>query len=292
MPYGKVNRKTVDEQVARDEAERSKGQTYWNAQDGANNIRVLPPPPDVDYIFFKTATHWGIGPSKANLHCPRAQDADAECFLCELSYKLSKSKSDADQGEADRIRAKKQWLYNIVDLDDPDAGFQIGAFGIRIHEQIAAYLKADAAEEYGDITDPEEGTNLILTKKGTGMNTKYDVRARRKASALPESILALLENEDPADLSTIRAVATNEKMESLYNGLSDSTETEAEEDEAPVVRRRRGAVAEVEEEEDEEKPAPRSSRRASRDDDEEEEEVEEKPKRSSVGSRLRSRVNR
>ena len=118
MPVGKVDRSKLSEQIARDEAERGGGNSFFTPKDGKNNIRVLPPPPDVDVVFVKTATHWGVGPNKENFNCPRAADKEADCYLCEQVYKLSKSKDEDDNGLADSLRAKKSWLYNVVDLDD------------------------------------------------------------------------------------------------------------------------------------------------------------------------------
>lgn len=307
MPVGKINREKLNEQIAKDEAERGGGNNFFTPKDGKNNIRVLGPGPNADVVFVKTGTHWGVGPNKENFNCSRAADKEADCYLCEEAYKLGKSKDEDDNALADALRAKKSWLYNVIDLDDLEAGIQVAAFGVTVHNDILTYLK-DADGEYGDITDTETGTTLVVTKSGKGMQTKYDVRARRNPSALPDSILALLETEDPVDLSTVRPIASNAKQKAAYEGgVADDDDDDDDEDEQPVRKSRAASkpkrqVEEDDDEDEDEAPAPKKSKAKSKpapveeedddedvldSDDEGDDDDEEETPRRSFGSKLR-----
>ena len=303
MPVGKLNQERVREVATQEKAERNSN-TFFQFKDGKNLVRVLPPPPGSEDVFFKTATHWGVGPNKENFNCPAASDKNADCYLCDTSYKLSKSKSSDDQEAADRIRSKKQWLYNIVDLSDVDAGLQVMAVGITIHEKIRAYLE-DEEGEYGDITDLEEGYDIRITREGTGNKTKYATEAKRKPSPVPPEILVLLETESPVDLSTVRPVATVEKQKAAYEGIDE--EEEDDEEEEKTVRRRPAKAAKpvVEDDDDDdddedEAPAPKKGKAAPapvvEDDDDEDEDDEDEddapaPKKT-LGTRLGKKASR
>jgi hypothetical protein len=293
MPVGKVDRSKLGEQIAKDEADRTKGNTFFQPDDGKNNVRILPPGPSSDVVFVKTATHWGVGPNRENFNCPCAADKEADCFLCQTVYKLSKSKDEDENALADSLRAKKSWLYNIIDIDDLDAGIQVAAFGVTIHNDILVYLK-DADDEYGDITDLEDGTTLVITKTGKGMNTKYDTRARRNRSALPDVILTLLETEDPIDLSTVRPIAPNDKQKAAFEG--GSAEEDDEEEDEPVRKTKGKAkpapvVVDDDDDDEDEAPAPKSKGKSKpvvvEDDDDDDDDEAPAPRRS-FGEKLRT----
>jgi len=301
MPVGKLNQDRAREIASQEKAERNSN-TFFQLKDGKNLVRVLPPPPGSEDVFYKTGTHWGVGPNKENFNCPCAADKNATCFLCKTAYKLGKSKSEDDQNLADRIRAKKSWLYNVVDLSDTDAGLQVMAVGITVHEKIRSYLE-DEDGEYGDITDLEEGYDLKITREGTGMKTKYTVEAKRKPAAVPAEIITLLETESPVDLSTVRPVASNEKQKAAFDGVDDDDDDDDEEEET-TVRRRPAKVLpkppvddddDDDDDEEDEAPAPKKGKSAPVDDDDEEDDEEdedETPKKRTLGTRISKKRGR
>lgn len=296
MPVGKLNQDKTREKVAQERSEEDKN-TFFQFKDGKNLIRVIPPPPDSEDVFYKVATHWNVGPNGKTFNCPAAQDKTVNCFLCATSKELCDSDDEDDQALGDAIRPKKQWLYNIVDVKNPEAGIQVVAVGITIHEKLRAYLEDDEGE-YGDITDLEEGYNITVEKKGKGQQTKYPtVEARRKPSAVDPSIVELLETEDPADLSKARPVATNAAMKAAFEGEEDDDDDDDDDDDTPTVRKKAAAKKA-----DKKKSAKKAKPADDDDDGDDEDHAEdddagdaddddgddEKPKRT-IGSRLSSR---
>ena len=298
-----MNKEKAVAKIAQEKEEQGQGNTFFQLKDGKNRVRVLPPPPGSEDVWYKTGTHWGVGANKDNFNCAAAADKNADCYLCEVVHKLAKSKSDDDQAVADRIRAKKSWLYNIVDLSDVEAGIQVMAVGAMAHGDIRAYIE-DEDGDYGDITDLEEGFNLTIKKTGKGMKTKYEVKASRNPSPVPAEIAELLETEDPTDLSTVRPVAPNAKQKAAFEGEDDEDDDDDEDE--PTVRKSKGkakkaAVVEDDDEDEDEKPVAKKAKKAKaapvveEDDDEDEDEEEEEedddeevaPAKGRIGSALK-----
>lgn len=311
-PVGKLNKDKAVAKAAEEKAESGGGNSFFSLNPGKNRVRILPPPPGSEDVWYKTGTHWGVGPNKDNFNCAAAADKNAECYLCDVVFKLSKSKNDDDQAVADSIRVKKSWLYNIVDLSDTEAGIQVMAVGAQAHGGIRAYIE-DEDGDYGDITDLEEGFNLTIKKLGKGMKTKYEVKSSRNPSPVPAEIAELLESDDPTDLATVRPIAPNAKQKAAFEGDEDDDDDDDDEDDEPTVRKSRKAKAKpapVEEDEDDDddedekpvtkkagkkakaKPAPVVEDDDEEDDDEEEEESGEEEEEAAPKGRIGSALKR
>jgi hypothetical protein len=143
--------------------------------------------------------------------CPKTANENNPCPACELSkelYGLSKKKDDDAMKQAKSFNKKKRVYYNAIDKADVLADFELREdpqdkdkqvwFNKKTDEQespvkvlgtgIGVYkdlIKIIIDPEYGDITDPEEGLDVIINKSGSGQfNTEYDVKTVRKESAI------------------------------------------------------------------------------------------------------------
>lgn len=114
MPVGKVNRDKVRTVAARERELKDSDIPFFILRDGKNKIRILPPPPDSDVVFVKSATHWNVGPENHRFHAPLDDKGRVTGWLHAKAAELYKSKKKEDIKLAEQIRAKKQWLYNIV----------------------------------------------------------------------------------------------------------------------------------------------------------------------------------
>ncbi len=52
----------------------------------------------------------------------------------------------------------------------------------------------DLVEEYDDITDLQKGTDLIITREGSGLNTEYSVQPARTSAPVDASVLSNMTN--------------------------------------------------------------------------------------------------
>lgn len=294
--------------------ERVGGSEFWNPSDGDSRVRIMPPATEeAENFWFKTGTHYGVGPDERVVPCPTESGVSEKCYLCRLVKRLGKGDED-EQDEAKRMAARPRYLVSIVDYAEPEAGIRVWQCPVTVMRLLRKFRLNE--DEYGDMTDLEDGYDILITKTGTGINTKYDATPARKntkfptkdllnhkADAVAELYQALKDEElELPNLEEVQNFVDDEEMESIYRGTSDSGRTRTEsssddddDDDQP-------------DEKSDEKPEPRRSRRSARssrdeepeegdddqnddpddDDDKNDEEPEEKP-RSRRSSRRSSK---
>lgn len=206
MATKKVNTGTNLERLkqAFDASKGSGGGNYnwWRPDWGDNVVRILPSI-DPDGLFFhETARHRISGEW---FYCLKF-DADPEtgrgktCPICEARTRFFRS-GDADLIKiAKEIKAKKQYLMNVVNRkgDDPTL-VSVYAGGIKIWNKMVTTMLDDEI----DITDIEEGYDFLI-KKEEGPKTEFgqfpsydNSKARRKSTPLnedPKVIKQILDN--------------------------------------------------------------------------------------------------
>jgi hypothetical protein len=187
----------------------SSGMTFIDIKDGRNVIRVLPPADNMDSFAEEAWVHYGVGKTDTNkkgtmVVCPKTNGEDKPCPVCEASAelkKLSKKKDDAYDKQAKSLYRKKRVYYNAINRADDlsvyeqreedgkqvwyntesgekESPVKVLGTGIGIYKDILGLI---VDPEYGDVTDPDEGLDLIITKSGSGQfNTNYDVKTVRK----------------------------------------------------------------------------------------------------------------
>lgn len=210
---GKVDIAKLAERLAQlnqSEGGNKSGMQFINIKDGRNVIRVLPPAPGKDMFAEEVFVHYGVGKSAENKNgtmvvCPKTHGEDKPCPICELSQELrslSKRKDDSYDKQAKSLYRRKRVYYNAIDRSgdlsvyekneegkwinketgEEESPVKVMGTGIGIYKDILGLI---VDPEYGDITDPEEGLDLIITKTGSGQfGTKYDVKTVRKESPI------------------------------------------------------------------------------------------------------------
>lgn len=275
------------------------GTSFVNIKDGKNQVRILPPTDDSDWVQ-EAWVHYGVGKTSNNTKgtmvvCPTTHGEKESCPICELSSelkKLSKKKDDKYDKEAKSVYRKKRVYFNAIDRADDLDNFELRkekvtvdgketvvevwynsttgekespvkvlGVGIGVYKGV---LKLITDPDYGDITDPEDGVDVIITKSGSGQfNTEYDVKGARNNSEV-----GFEEWEDCInDLSKFAEVKTYDELADLLDGKAPSEE-EVEDGMSNLKSKSKSK----DDEEEEDKPRRRSSKK---DEDEEEEETDE-----------------
>ena len=204
MPYGKTNRDTMQQEKV------GSGSDFWKAADGENRLRVMPPySPEAARFWYRTGTHFGVGPDETPVACPEESGVRDSCFLCRLAKRLKKSQAPEDAEEGDTISVRVGYLINIVDVNHPEDGVQVWRCPptqcFKVIKRL--YLNED---EYGDMSSLNDGYDLIVIKEGQGQTTKYDVQPARQNSKFPSS--KLLNHPSDSVAALYQAIA-NETFE-------------------------------------------------------------------------------
>jgi len=222
---------------------------FLSIKDGRNVFRILPPHANSEMFYEEVWLHYGVGKTEENkkghvVICPTTHGDSKACPVCELAKELrslSKKKGDNYQKQASSIGRKKRVYYNAIDRADDLATYHkndedkwvnaegeeenpvgILATGVTVFKDL---LNIIVDPEYGDITDADEGLDVILTKSGTGMGTEYDTKTVRK-----ESVIGFdLWEECLNDLHSLTNVKTYDEISAIMQG-EDPKESDDEED--------------------------------------------------------------
>lgn len=254
------------------------GQNWFTPKAGTNKIRIMPEVGEmtVGSFFQEVGRHYipsGLdtdGNPKFNIVTCPAFTIGEPCPICETVDKLYRG-GKADKQLAGKLRVRKAYFMNVIDRDNEDVGPQVFSSGVTIFKAI---VDAITDPDYGDITDEYDGLDVTITRNGTGMDTKYQVRFARVSTPLagtakkPNEELMDTWFEAAVDLSPVMLTDDPDEDDELSGGAlvlvhpysriaadfdMDSTFGEEEEEEEEEVVQRKSPT-----------PRTRTTRRASR----------------------------
>ena len=279
MTYGKTDVKLMRHKH-REIKERS-DRVFFRAKEGENIVRILPPWNENEKSpFLELEQHFADVKRREteSWTCPASIGAKY-CYTCDsaipdLEREIDEADSEKQRVDAqeiiNRISSNRKVFCNVLDRTTADSekrGPQIWGFSYRMFDEITGYFNDP---DYGDITHPKSGTDLVLTRTGKGQfDTRYALYAKRKPTAVPSSVLDNL-HDLRKELKPITGLEQKRILEKAYGIVADIEEEAESERSAARDRGRRTDDRDVE-------------RRLKTEDEEEEAAVpEKKPKRRVV----------
>lgn len=192
--------------------------SFWSPQAGANLVRILPPKEGSEDFFASGYVHYGVGPNNRMINC-----IGEGCPVCAEAEKLKKSKNKEDQKLASDLYRRERHYLNIIDRNSEDkAGEpQIYGCGKTVLKQIIDII---LDPDWGNITDPETGRDITITKTGTGMKTEYSVIGKPKESKLDKSddkIAGILDKM--TDVTSMFKLMTKDEILAVMEGSEEQT---------------------------------------------------------------------
>ena len=191
------------------DADRYGKATFFKPKPGSNVLRMLPAVKGAAYPWVVAHQHFfnwpGVG--DVSFNCPRLTDPDGthdkRCAVCMKIEQLRKTGSDSDRKMADDMRGSRRVFSKVIDREEPQKGVQVYAFGSMVHDRLV-YFRGNDAFGNKDFTNPQTGFDLIISKTGSGMQTRYATDLAREPSPLGKNIeqmVAWLEASIAEDLS-------------------------------------------------------------------------------------------
>jgi hypothetical protein len=152
-------------------------------QDAKATIRVLPPwGKSADGFFYYTVgQHFGfsIGGRNRAISCPESI-GKGKCPVCVFIARLKNSENADHTKLADRLRANRRYFVNVIDREEPD---KVKIYGTN-KKFVEAVLDASDDPDVGDMTDPTNGRDITIVRRGSGLRTRYSYRIRTKESSV------------------------------------------------------------------------------------------------------------
>jgi len=224
----------VDKMKQRKAALDSRGgnrDTFWRPQDGEQCIRIVPTAdgdPFKDYWF-----HYNVGNNPGFLS-PKKNFGEGDP-LDDFVRKLFNEGTEESIKMAKSLMARQRFFSPVLVRGEEEKGVRIWGYGKMVYEQL---LNLVLNPEYGDITDTETGTDLVLHygKPQGASFPQTKLTPRRRSSVLcddavggDERCAEMLENIP--DFDTLFERKTPEDVGTLLDAFllgDESTSAEAD----------------------------------------------------------------
>ena len=158
--------------------------TMWRPKAGDQMVRILPTQDGDPFREFHF--HYNVG-KNPGIYCNKRNDG-GECPICDFASKLWRDGVENDdqnlKNEAKKLFARKRYYSPVLVRGNEAEGVKIWAYGKTAYETLLGYV---LDPDYGDITDPQTGTDIKLTYTipGTpGSFPKTTLQPRRRPSVL------------------------------------------------------------------------------------------------------------
>lgn len=138
---------------------------------GTKTIRILPSSVEGESPFVTMHVHsMKVDGKWPKMICPEKEDGD-DCPLCEAKKVLYEQGTEAANEAARKYNSRKMYVVRVIDREDEAAGpkwfrFWHNGKGEGVMDQIASLMQTYKT----DITDENEGMDLILNIKRDSMN--------------------------------------------------------------------------------------------------------------------------
>jgi hypothetical protein len=166
------------------------------APDSSVRLRVLPPVRDDGMIFTKVTNHFRLkneenfGMALGCLHEHGNGETGEDCYLCAMVQKL-RNGDKAERKVANELKASPRWYLQAF-VYDKDTDSYVGPKLVGLSKTTAEAVNGIlvAQDESGDdyFCDPDTGQDLIITRTGAGLNTKYSVMPNGKKAKLDDIV--------------------------------------------------------------------------------------------------------
>lgn len=181
---------------------------FWRPQDGEQTIRIVAPTdgdPFRDYWF-----HYNVGEENSFLS-PKRNFGD-DCPLDAYIKQLWKEGTEESKRMAKKLGARQRFFAPVLVRGEEAEGIKVWGFGKRAYETL---LNLVLNPEYGDITDPESGTDLVINygKPAGAQFPETKITPRRRSSPLHK-------NSEKA----VQLLDTMPNVDDLFNSQRKTTE--------------------------------------------------------------------
>jgi hypothetical protein len=212
--------------------------SFWGPKEGNNyGVRVVA---TADGDPFKEFWfHYELG-TQGGFLCPKKNFGDS-CPACEFANKLYREKTEESAKMGKKFLPRQRFFSPIVVRGEENEGIKIWGYGKTVYQDL---INLVLNPDYGDITDPESGTDLGLTvSKAPGQSFPMTkLTPARKTSKLCQGSLEDCKEllESIPDFDKLHARKSTEEvaviLEEYLNSADNSTDNDAEQSSKEVKK--------------------------------------------------------
>lgn len=152
---------------------------FFKPKAGRNQVRILPPWNDKGLFYKEAVFYYGLTRDGKQISVPcLGRDDPISQYLKELEKGGSE-----DRKLAKRYAPRTKFYVNVLDRKTN----KIGIWGFS-RKTLSILLSYMSDPDYGDITDPDEGFDVVIEREGEKLETTYQIRVKPKPSEIGEKV--------------------------------------------------------------------------------------------------------
>jgi len=157
---------------------------FWRPEDGDQTIRIIPTE-DGD-PFKEVYFHYNV--AKGGIVCPKRNYGE-DCPICDFASNLwregSNNNDESSKKMAKSLFARQRFFSPVLVRGEENEGPRWWGYGKMAYEMLLSLV---LNPDYGDITDTEEGTDLVLSygKPPGASFPQTKIQPRRRTSNMLE----------------------------------------------------------------------------------------------------------
>jgi len=160
-----------------EEAEEKKT-SFFKPEAGDNLLRIMPPweKGALYYQGFKVhfnldiLQNYGLEVDWFAETC--LAETTGSCPICALSIKAkttgARYMDDVLMEVSKKLRAKQQFISNVVNMEEPEAGVRVMQYGKQVRDALSSLF-----QRKGNITHPVDGYNIVVSKNKLSANAEF-----------------------------------------------------------------------------------------------------------------------
>ncbi len=167
--------------------------TFFKPKEGQSKLRLMPPTwEDADSFGYDIYVHYGVGPDNV-AYLDRSRHLNEADPITE-EYEVALNSGDEEY--AKELRSAHRVLCYVMDQKDPNKTIYLWSMPQTVDKDIALQSYDQDTQETLSVDDPDDGYDIILTREGSGRNTKYTVQIARRSSSIEitDEMLELIED--------------------------------------------------------------------------------------------------
>ena len=209
---------------------------FWSPKEGNSySVRVVPTP-DGD-PFKEFWFHYELG-TQGGFLCPKKNFSDV-CPACDFASKLYKEKNEESAKMAKKFLPRQRFFSPVVVRGEEKEGIKVWGYGKNAYQDL---INLVLNPDYGDITDPEAGTDLgLTTSKAPGQSFPITkITPARKTSKLCQGGSAECKEllDSLPDFDKLHTRKSTEEVAAILDEYlaGDHSDEEAEKDSKEVAK--------------------------------------------------------
>jgi hypothetical protein len=208
-------------------------------QDSTRRLRFLPPPNEDGTLFTKIVNHFKL---KSDDDPPRGMAVGCndhfngeDCYLCRLSKTLKKDGDKAEKKIGDDIRASARFYAPVLVAEKNEDGEWVYDQKVKLVglpktavDDISALLVQQDMVGDDFFCDVEKGQDVLITRTGTGFQTKYKISLCGQKMDLNDIMGEdVKEIEDVVEACNVNLVSNDEQRAAAVRTYGDDLDWDA-----------------------------------------------------------------